>query len=121
MAFKTQYSFRLPRGYVDEEGNVHRDGIMRLATAADEILPLKDPRVQKNPAYLAIILLSRVVTRLGSIEPITPNIVEALFVADLAALQALYNEINRVDDASTVTCPQCHHEFALEQTLAGGF
>jgi hypothetical protein len=119
--FKTEHEFVLPMGYIDKDGTLQRDGIMRLATAADEILPLKDPRVQKNPAYLAIILLSRVVTRLGSIEPVTPNIVEALFAADLAALQALYNEINRVDDASTVTCPQCHHAFALEQTLAGGF
>src|SRR3954468_20414829 len=87
MAFKTQFSFRLPRGYVDEEGTVHRDGVMRLATARDEILPLQDYRVQSNRAYLVIVLLSRVVVKLGEIERINVDMVENLFSTDLAYLQ----------------------------------
>lgn len=118
--FATEYDFTLPMGYLDAEGTLHRQGVMRLATAADEILPLKDPRVQKNGAYLAVILLARVVTRLGQVEPITPNVIEGLFAADLAHLQALYNEINRVDDGAPVVCPQCNHAFALDGALAGG-
>jgi hypothetical protein len=118
--FRTEHEFTLPMGYLDADGTLHREGVMRLATAADEILPLKDPRVQKNAAYLAVILLSRVVTRLGGVEPVTPNVIEGLFAADLAHLQALYNEINRVDDHTSVVCPQCQHAFALEPSLAGG-
>src|SRR3954465_14963743 len=95
--FQTEYSFTLPMGFLDEEGSLHRDGTMRLATAADEILPLKDPRVQKNPAYLVVIVLSRVVTRLGSLDAATTKTVENFFVADLAFLQRLYNEVNRVE------------------------
>lgn len=112
--FQTEHEFALPMGYLDKDGTLHRDGVMRLATAADEILPLKDARVQKNAAYLTVILLSRVVMRLGGIQPVTPNVIEGLFAADLAFLQALYNEINRVDDALAVTCPQCGHTFAPE-------
>jgi hypothetical protein len=119
---QTEHDFTLPMGYLDKDGNLHRDGVMRLATAADEILPLKDPRVQKNPAYLAVILLSRVVARLGGVDPVTPNVIEGLFAADLAYLQQLYNEINRLDEErGTVTCPQCQHRFAPEQALMGGF
>jgi phage FluMu protein gp41 len=119
--FRTEYEFTLPMGYLDEEGNLHREGTMRLATAADEILPLKDPRVLKNPAYLAVILLSRVVTRLGGVDPITPKTIEGLFAADLAHLQDLYNEINSADDGRlTVTCPQCQHTFELERPSLGG-
>jgi hypothetical protein len=92
--FRTEYEFTLPQGYLDDEGTLHRDGVMRLATAADEILPLKDPRVQKNPAYLVVVLLSRVVTGLGSLRMITTQTIENLFVADLAYLQDLYNRIN---------------------------
>src|SRR4051812_8646083 len=116
----TEHDFALPMGYLDKDGTLHRDGVMRLATAADEILPLRDARVQRNAAYLTVILLSRVITRIGAIEPVTPNIVEGLFAADLAYLQALYNEINRVDDRGAVTCPQCQHAFALEDALVGG-
>ena len=120
--FQTEHEFTLPMGYLDREGSLHRDGVMRLATAGDEILPLRDPRVQKNAAYLAVILLSRVVTRLGAIEPVTPNVIEGLFAADLAYLQRLYNEINRVDEGAAVaTCPQCQHTFATESAPAGGF
>lgn len=119
---QTEHDFTLPMGYLDKDGTLHREGVMRLATAADEILPLKDPRVQKNPAYLAVILLSRVVTRLGGVDPITPNVIEGLFAADLAYLQSLYNEINRLDDErGSVSCPQCQHTFPLEHALAGGF
>jgi hypothetical protein len=120
---QTEHDFTLPLGYLDAEGTLHRDGVMRLATAADEILPLKDPRVQKNPAYLAVILLSRVVTRLGAVDPVTPNVIEGLFAADLAYLQALYNEINRLDEGrELVSCPQCQHRFSPspEPVLAGG-
>jgi hypothetical protein len=94
---QTEYEFTLPLGYVDQDGELHRDGTMRLATAADEILPLKDPRVRSNEAYLIVILLSRVVERLGSVPQVTPKVVEGLFAADLAYLQELYNRINRVD------------------------
>lgn len=119
--FRTEHEFELPMGYLDREGALHRDGTMRLATAADEILPLKDPRVQKNPAYLTVLLLSRVITRLGGVEPVTPNIIEGLFSADLAHLQSLYNEINRVDDVERhATCPVCQHVFAVEDAGAGG-
>jgi hypothetical protein len=119
---RTEHDFTLPMGFLDKEGSLHREGVMRLATAADEILPLKDPRVQKNPAYLSVILLSRVITRLGGVDPITPNVIEGLFAADLAYLQALYNEINRLDEErGIVTCPQCQHAFSAERVLAGGF
>jgi hypothetical protein len=108
-------------GYVDADGNLHREGVMRLATTADEILPLKDPRVQKNAAYLVVILLSRVITRLGSVNLVTPQTIEGLFTADLAYLQHLYNEINQVgNDTLPVTCPQCQHVFEAEQSVAGG-
>lgn len=119
---QTEYEFTLPMGYVDAEGNLHRDGVMRLATAADEILPFKDPRVQGNQAYLIVILLSRVITRLGSVPQVNPKVIEGLYAADLAFLQEFYNGINRsgrpVVDA---LCPKCEHSFELELTAAGGF
>ena len=92
---QTEHEFTLPIGLLDEDGTLHRDGMMRLATAADEILPLQDPRVQRNPAYLTVILLCRVVIRLDGIEPVTPKTIEALFAADLAYLQDLYNRDQR--------------------------
>lgn len=113
--FQTEYEFTLPCGYADDEGTLHRDGVMRRATAADEILPLKDPRVVKNQAYLIVILLSRVVTRLGGIPQVNPKIIEGLFASDLAYLQNLYNEVNRLDNGhALVSCPQCQHEFQPE-------
>ena len=113
--FQTEYEFTLPCGYPDDEGTLHRDGLMRRATAADEILPLKDPRVVKNQAYLIVILLSRVVTRLGGIPQVNPKIIEGLYATDLAYLQNLYNEVNRLDNGhGLVSCPQCHHEFQPE-------
>ena len=94
--FQTEYEFTLPKGFVDDEGNLHKKGTMRLATAADEILPLKDPRVQQNPGYLIIILLSRVVVKLGDIDgnEISPATIENLFASDLSYLQEFYQEIN---------------------------
>src|SRR3954452_20310992 len=97
---QTEFPFMLPFGYVDAEGNLHREGVMRLATAADEILPLKDPRVQSNEAYLTVILLSRVTSRLGALPQVTTKVVEGLFAADLAYLQEFYNRINRSGHAT---------------------
>lgn len=94
MTLQTEHPFTLPKGYVDGDGQLHRSGTMRLATAADEILPQRDPRVVENEAYLTVIVLSRVVSELGDVRPITTKVVEGLFAADLAYLQALYNAIN---------------------------
>lgn len=96
--FQTEIEFELPKGYVDEEGVLHRTGTMRLATAADEILPLRDPRVQQNEAYLAVIVLSRVITRLGSLAEVHTGVIERLFAADLAYLQRVYERFNAVDE-----------------------
>jgi hypothetical protein len=118
---QTEVEFHLPMGFVDADGTLHNDGVMRLATAADEILPLKDSRVQQNPAYLIVILLSRVITRLGGVAPITPRVIEGLFAADLAYLQNLYNGVNRLEEAKPpVTCPRCDHTFASEEPSLGG-
>ena len=116
VAFKTQYSFKLPRGYVDEEGKVHRDGVMRLATARDEILPLQDYRVQSNRAYLVIVLLSRVITQLGDMKAVTVDMIENLFSTDLAYLQEFYRKINEEGGAPKhhVTCPKCQHEMDID-------
>ena len=117
---QTEFEFTLPVGYVDSEGTLHRDGIMRRATAADEILPLKDPRVQSNSAYLIVIVLSRVITQLGSVPDVNPKVVEGLFASDLSFLQDMYNRINS-NQALTlkVVCPKCEHEFEKEVTEAG--
>jgi len=118
--FLTEFEFALPKGYVDSRGEVHREGTMRLATAADEILPLKDPRVQANPAYLVCILLSRVVTRLGSVEAINPRIIEGLFAGDLHYLQEFYNRINANGSANhEVVCPHCQQGFVMEPASSG--
>ena len=112
---QTEFAFTLPNGFVSEDGTLHREGTMRLATAADEILPLKDPRVRSNESYLTIILLSRVVTRLGSLPDVTPQTVENLFVADLAYLQDMYERVNDTGmDAVDATCPDCGESFAVE-------
>jgi hypothetical protein len=96
--FQTEIDFELPKGYLDDSGMLHRHGTMRLATAADEILPLRDPRVQQNEAYLAIIVLSRVITLLGSLGDIHPGVIEGLFASDLDYLQRLYERFNAADD-----------------------
>ncbi|CAI8955521.1 Phage tail assembly protein [Brevibacillus sp. IT-7CA2] len=120
MAFKTEYEFELPRGYVDEEGNLHKRGVMRLATAADEILPMRDPRVQQNPGYLTIILLTRVITKLGDVRGIDTRVVERLFTADLSYLQNLYRQINELDSSMFKTsCPKCEHEFQVDMAFSG--
>src|SRR5689334_12694836 len=119
--FQTEVDFTLPLGYVDADGTLHREGTMRRATAADEILPLRDGRVQANPAYLVVILLARVVTRLGGVGQITPKTIESLFATDLAYLQDLYNQLNGpAGDQQAVVCPQCHHQFAPEPARLGG-
>jgi len=119
--FQTEYEFCLPKGYVDASGTLHREGIMRLATAADEILPLKDPRVQANEAYLIVILLSRVITTLGTLGSINPKVIEGIFAGDLAYLQSFYNQINGNGQATIkAECPKCDHAFEVELSHAGG-
>ncbi len=121
MSLQTEYTFTLPKGYVDEHGSLHREGIMRLATAADEILPMKDPRMHKNPAYLTIIIMSRVVTRLGTLSDINPKVIEGLFSSDLAYLQNLYNQINGNGSGRIqIVCPNCTHQFEVEVDGRGG-
>lgn len=111
--FQTEFEFTLPCGYLDEDGTLHRDGVLRRATAADEIVPLRDPRVVRNPAYLTVILLARVVLRIGGLERISPTVIENLFATDLAYLQNLYNDINRLEPVTSMaTCPECKNEFA---------
>ena len=118
---ETEFPFTLPRGYVDADGVVHRDGVMRLATAQDEVAPLKDPRVQANPGYLVIILLSRVVTSLGELPDVNPKVVEGLFAADLAFLEDLYRRLNEDGHArASVTCPHCEQPFEVEMSRLGG-
>jgi len=115
MALQTEFQFVLPKGYVDGDGNLHRDGVMRLATAKDEIAPLQDFRVQANRAYLVIILLSRVITKLGSLKSITPSVIEELFSSDLAFLQEFYRKVNEEGTtAMSVACPSCGHEFEVD-------
>lgn len=114
MAFQTEYEFTLPRGYVDNSGTLHKEGVMRLATAADEILPLKDPRVQQNPGYLTVILLARVVTGLGGLPAVDTRVIENLYTADLAYLQDLYERINSMETPSYKTvCPHCNQEIEV--------
>lgn len=118
-ALQTEFAFELPRGYVDASGEVHRDGVMRMATAGDEIRPLRDPRVRDNEAYLTVLLLSRVVTRLGSLSQVTPAVIEGLFAPDLAFLQDLYRRVNQEGHTQVaVTCPSCREEFVVD--VAGG-
>ncbi len=118
---RTEFDFTLPLGYVDGDGNVHREGRMRLATAMDEIAPLRDSRVKGNQAYLTIAILSRVITRLGTVDPINTDVVEGLFTADLAYLQDLYRRLNTSGSSQmTVTCPECSHTFQVETAEMGG-
>jgi hypothetical protein len=115
---QTEFRFVLPRGYVDGAGGVHTEGVMRLATARDEIAPQSDFRVRENPAYLSILLLTRTVTRLGTLSEVDTYVIENLFAADLAFLQELYRRINQEGNTSAVvTCPSCRHEYSVD--LAG--
>jgi hypothetical protein len=112
---QTEYAFVLPRGYVDASGTVHRDGVMRLATARDEITPQRDPRVRENESYLTVLLLSRVVTKLGTLTQVHTGVIEGLFASDLAFLQDLYRRINQEGHtAAAVTCPSCSHAFTVD-------
>ncbi|MBD2596157.1 phage tail assembly protein [Nostoc spongiaeforme FACHB-130] len=116
----TEFNFTLPRGLLDAEGNVHRQGVMRLATAKDEIIVQKNRAAQENVTYAAIVMLSQVITRLGDLTDITPSLLENLFSNDLAYLREFYNRINQQGDAEiSVQCPQCQTKFQVELALAG--
>jgi len=115
---QTEFQFVLPRGYVDDSGRVHAEGVMRLATARDEIYPQSDYRVRDNAAYLSILLLTRTVTKLGTLPEVDTYVIENLFASDLAFLQDLYRRINQEGHTqAAVGCPSCNHEFTVD--LAG--
>jgi len=117
-ALRTEFSFVLPRGYVDERGRAHRDGVMRLATARDEIAPQVDPRVRANPAYLTVLLLERTITHLGDLPSVDSTVIERLYASYLSFLQDLYRRINQEGHSeAAVACPACGHEFTVD--LAG--
>ncbi|MEV5418724.1 MULTISPECIES: hypothetical protein [Streptomyces] len=112
---RTEFPFELPRGYVDEAGTVHKHGVMRLATARDELVPLRDVRVQENPAYLSVVLLGRVITRLGTLPMVHDGVVENMFASDLAFLQDFYRQVNAEGHTRAgVTCPHCEQPFEVE-------
>ncbi|WP_373408230.1 hypothetical protein, partial [Streptomyces sp. 13-12-16] len=114
-ALRTEFPFELPRGYVDDSGTVHRHGVMRLATARDELIPLRDIRVQENPAYLSVVLLGRVITRLGTLPLVHDGVVENMFASDLAFLQDFYRQVNAEGHTRAgVTCPHCEQPFEVE-------
>jgi hypothetical protein len=114
-ALRTEFEFDLPRGYLDASGALHRHGVMRLATARDELLPLHDDRVRENPAYLTVVLLARVVTQIGTVTDVHAGVIENLFASDLAFLQDLYRRVNREGTArAAVTCPACSCEFTVD-------
>lgn len=120
LPLQTEFEFTLPKGYVDPEGHLHPKGRMRLATAMDEIVPLRDPRVKNNQAFLTVVILARVITQLGSLDEVNTNVVENLFTADLAYLQDFYRTINGNGNPQiTVTCPNCSHTFQVEATGPG--
>ena len=112
---QTEFDFTLPRGYADDAGNLHRQGRIRLATALDEIKPMADARVERNGGYVAVLLLSRVITKLGDLPEITPQVVEGLFAVDLAYLQEMYLRLNSVGSVPvSALCPHCHQPFTLQ-------
>ena len=114
---QTEIAFTLPRGYMDPRGVLHRDGRMRLATARDEIEPLRELEVRQNQAYLSVLLLTRTITRIGDITDITPDLVEGLYAADFDHLQRLYERLNSDGDAvGVVSCPSCAHRFEVDLT-----
>ena len=118
---KTEFEFELPMGFVDKEGNLHKKGTMRLATAMDEITVLNDMRVQSNEAYIVIVLLSRVITSLGSLRGINTGIIENLFAADLTYLQEFYRQINESGNTHReFTCPHCQKPFEIDLSTLGG-
>lgn len=112
MQLQTVYPFRLPKGYLDQEGNLHREGRMRLATAGDELSALRDPLVKADESYLNAVLLSKVILNLGTLAQVTPQIIEGLFVSDMEYLQSMYDTINKADKPQIqVTCPHCGKKF----------
>ena len=112
---RTEFTFELPRGYVDDAGTVHHEGTMRLATARDELIPLRDDRVRENSAYLTVVLLGRVVTRIGAITDVHAGVIENLFASDLAFLQDMYRRINSEGHTRAgVACPECGHKFVVD-------
>jgi len=118
--FKMEFEFVLPKGFVDKEGNLHKKGIMRLATAKDEIIPLQDYRVRNNESYMILILLTRVVTKLGDLKNIDTSVIEQLFSADLDYLQRFYQKINSEESSDIkITCPHCENiiEMGLDEVL----
>jgi hypothetical protein len=116
---RTEFAFELPRGYQDREGRIHKSGIMRLATARDELLPLYDARVQENAAYTTVVLLGRVITTLGTLGTIDSSVVENMFASDVAFLQDFYRRINAEGHTRiAVTCPECSTRFTAD--IAGG-
>jgi hypothetical protein len=118
---RTEFPFRLPRGYVDASGTVHRDGVMRLATARDELVPLRDDRVRENSAYLTVVLLARVIVRIGTVEDVHVGVIEDLFASDLAFLQDMYRRVNQEGHTrATVHCPMCEHDFDVNVAAGGG-
>ena len=119
---QTEYEFKLPRGYVDKDGNLHREGIMRLANAMDEIAPMQDPRVQRNNGYLSVVLLSRVITRLGAVDDINTGTVERMFSGDVSYLQQLYERINSNGESTVkIDCPHCDEAFDIDpERVLGG-
>jgi hypothetical protein len=116
---RTEFAFELPRGYVDDAGMVHHSGVMRLATARDELIPLRDDRVRENSAFLTVVLLARVVTRIGAVTDVHAGVIENLFASDLAFLQDMYRRINSEGHTRAgVACPECGHGFVVD--VAGG-
>jgi len=115
---QTEYRFTLPVGCQADDGSLHRHGTMRLATAGDEIIPLKDPRVQANPGYLICILLSRVIT-IDGVSHMNPGVIEKLYARDVAHLQELYNRVNRGEMHVPASCPKCSHGFDVEVSFEG--
>jgi hypothetical protein len=121
MSLQTEYEFTLPRGYIDARGNLHRQGVMRLATAMDEIVPLRDLRVRSNQAYMVVMLLSRVIVKLGTLSEVNTGVIENLFAADLAYLQAFYRQINEQGTSLIqVRCPECQAVFEVDLANLGG-
>lgn len=115
---QTQYPFSLPRGYVDGDGVVHREGVMRLATALDEIEPRRTAEVRENPAYLSVLLLSRVIERIGTMQPVSAEVVENLFAGDFDHLQRLYERLNPTEEAvGSITCPGCQESFEVDLSV----
>jgi hypothetical protein len=121
MSFQTEFEFELPMGFVDKEGNLHKSGTMRLATAMDEITILNDMRVQSNEAYIVIVLLARVITSLGTLSAVNTNVIENLFAADLTFLQEFYRQINESGNTRReFECPHCQKPFEVDLSTLGG-